>query len=45
MFGFEAKYARQAKGGANPYIDPEGYRAHIELMEKSFYYKLDWAHR
>ncbi len=45
MFGLAAKHARLAGGGANPYIDPEGYREHIDLMEKSFYYKLDWAHR
>jgi metallo-beta-lactamase class B len=45
MFGLTAKYAKLGKGGPNPYIDPEGYRAHIDIMEKSFYYKLDWAHR
>ena len=33
------------KGGQNPYIDPDGYRAHIALQEANFYYKLDWANR
>ena len=37
MFGLPAKYGRLGKG--------EGYRAYIDAMEKSFYYKLDWAHR
>jgi metallo-beta-lactamase class B len=45
MFGLTAKYGKVGKRGANPYVDPEGYRAYIDLMEKSFYYKLDWAHR
>lgn len=44
MFGLKTKYAKLGKG-TNPYIDAEGYRAYIAGMEKSFYYKLDWAHR
>lgn len=45
FFDLPEKYARLQKGGANPYIDPNGYQAHIKLMEQSFYYKLDAAHR
>ena len=45
MFGLRQKYPKIAAGASNPYIDPEGYQAHIKLMEQSFYYKLDWAHR
>ena len=45
FFDLPEKYAEFQKGGANPYIDAKGYRAHIKLMEQSFYYKLDAAHR
>lgn len=45
MFGLAAKYSRLGQGAANPYIDPAGYRTYIDASEKSFYYKLDWAHR
>ncbi|MFN7923225.1 MAG: subclass B3 metallo-beta-lactamase [Bryobacteraceae bacterium] len=46
FFGLHEKYAKMQKGGGtNPYIDPEGYRAHIALQEANFYYKLDWANR
>jgi len=34
------KYARLQKGGPNPFIDPEGYRAHLDLQEKNFKAKL-----
>ncbi len=30
------KYARLEKGGANPYIDPAGYKALIDSSEKAF---------
>jgi metallo-beta-lactamase class B len=45
FFDLPEKYAQLQKGGANSYIDPNGYQAHIKLMEQSFYYKLDAAHR
>lgn len=45
FFGLHEKHARLGKGGANPYIDPEGYQKHIAQQEASFYYKLDWANR
>lgn len=45
FYGLAAKYAKLQAGGANPFIDPEGYKAHIQLMERAFYYKLDWAMR
>jgi metallo-beta-lactamase class B len=45
FFGLHEKHARLGKGGPNPYVDPDGYRAHIALQEASFYYKLDWANR
>ena len=45
FFDLREKYSALEKGGTNPYIDPRGYKAHIKLMEQSFYYKLDAAHR
>lgn len=45
FFDLREKYEQLRKGGANPYIDPNGYLGHIKLMEQSFYYKLDAAHR
>jgi hypothetical protein len=45
MSGLTANYGRLGKGAPNHDIDPDGHREHINLMEKSFYYKLDWAHR
>lgn len=45
FYGLPAKYAKVGKGGPNPFIDPDGYKAHVALMEKAFYYKLDWAVR
>jgi len=45
FYGLADKYAKLQKGGPNPFIDPAGYKAHIDLMERAFYYKLDWATR
>jgi metallo-beta-lactamase class B len=45
FYGLSAKYAALSKGGPNPFIDPAGYKAHVDLTERAFYYKLDWAHR
>jgi metallo-beta-lactamase class B len=45
FYGLHAKYSKLAAGGPNPFIDPDGYKAHVALMERAFYYKLDWAIR
>jgi metallo-beta-lactamase class B len=45
FYGLKEKYAKLAQGGSNPFIDPDGYKAHVTLMERAFYYKLDWAIR
>ncbi len=44
FYGLKEKYPRLA-AGVNPFIDPDGYKAHVTLMERAFYYKLDWAIR
>jgi metallo-beta-lactamase class B len=36
MFNMAAKHAKLAAGGANPYIDPQGYKAEIDLVEATF---------
>jgi metallo-beta-lactamase class B len=43
FFGLAEKYARRSANGPNPYVDPASYRAHIDLMERIFYYRLAWA--
>jgi metallo-beta-lactamase class B len=45
MYGMLEKFAKLQKGGPNPFIDPEGYKAHVDLCERAFYYKMDWAKR
>jgi metallo-beta-lactamase class B len=41
FYGLPAKYARLEKGeGPNPFIDPEGYKAHLDLQEKNFNARL-----
>ena len=40
FYGLEEKYPKLGKG-PNPFIDPEGFKAHIDLKEKEFYAKLD----
>jgi metallo-beta-lactamase class B len=35
-FGMEAKYARMKAGGANPFVDPEGYRSYVAEREQTF---------
>jgi metallo-beta-lactamase class B len=46
FFDLREKYAVRSKVRVpNPYIDPNGYYAHIKLMERSLYYKLDAAHQ
>jgi metallo-beta-lactamase class B len=44
FYGLKEKYPKMAQG-VNPFIDPDGYKAHVKLMEQAFYYKLDWAIR
>jgi metallo-beta-lactamase class B len=39
-FGMEAKYARMKQGGANPFIDPEGYKEYVAQKEADFYAEL-----
>jgi metallo-beta-lactamase class B len=43
FYGLEAKYAKLAKGGANPFVDPDGYKAFVDLQEKNFNAKLNEA--
>ncbi|HLJ23629.1 MAG TPA: subclass B3 metallo-beta-lactamase [Candidatus Acidoferrales bacterium] len=35
-YGMEAKYARMKEGGANPFIDPDGYKSYIDEREQAF---------
>jgi metallo-beta-lactamase class B len=35
-YGMEEKYARLNVGGANPYIDPEGYKNYVADREQAF---------
>ena len=35
-YGMEAKYARMKDGGANPFIDPGGYKSYIDEREQAF---------
>jgi metallo-beta-lactamase class B len=39
-YGMEAKYARMKEGGANPFIDPEGYKAYVAEREQAFVAEL-----
>jgi metallo-beta-lactamase class B len=40
FYGLPEKYARLEKGGPNPFIDPEGYKAHLDRQEKNFQARL-----
>jgi len=40
FYGMPEKHARLKDGGPNPFIDPAGYRAHLDLQEKNFNEKL-----
>jgi metallo-beta-lactamase class B len=40
-YGLEDKYARMKPGAANPFIDPEGYRASLTEHQKAFQDKWD----
>ncbi len=39
-YGMEAKYARMNAGGANPYIDPAGYKDYVMEREQAFLSEL-----
>jgi metallo-beta-lactamase class B len=42
FYGLADKHARLPKGAAqNPFIDPEGYRAHLDRQEKNFLARLE----
>jgi metallo-beta-lactamase class B len=40
-YGLEAKFARMSKGGANPFIDPDGYKRYVDEREKTFRSELE----
>ena len=40
FYGLQAKYERFLKGERNPFVDPEGYKAHLDLQEKNFQARL-----
>jgi len=40
FYGMTEKYAKLKDGGPNPFIDPAGYRAHLDLQEKNYKAKL-----
>jgi metallo-beta-lactamase class B len=39
-FGLEEKYPRMKQGGANPFIDPEGYKKYVAEKEQAFHEEL-----
>lgn len=39
-FGLEGKYARMRAGGANPFVDPEGYKSYVAEREQAFRQEL-----
>src|SRR5579863_4163974 len=41
FYDMQEKYAKLGKGGPNPFIDPAGYRAYLNTMEKTFQGKLE----
>jgi len=45
FYGMQEKYAKLQKGGPNPFIDPAGYKAHLDLQEKNFRAKLEEQQR
>lgn len=36
FYGLQAKYAKLHKGGANPFIDPAGFKAYLDDKERAF---------
>lgn len=41
FYGLPEKYAKLGKGGPNPFIDPQGYQAHLDRQERAFRAMLD----
>ncbi len=41
FYGLKEKYAKLESGGPNPFIDPAGFKAHLDLQEKNFKARLD----
>jgi metallo-beta-lactamase class B len=39
-FGMEAKFPRMKAGGANPFVDPEGYKSYVAEREQAFLTEL-----
>ena len=35
-YGMEAKFQRMKEGGANPFVDPDGYRSYVAEREQAF---------
>ena len=40
-YDLEQKFARMGKGGANPFVDPEGYKRYVAEREKTFRSELE----
>lgn len=40
-FGLQAKYEKMKAGGANPFIDPDGYKAYVAERDDAF--RKEWA--
>jgi metallo-beta-lactamase class B len=40
-FGLQAKYDKMKAGGANPFIDPDGYKAYVAERDDAF--RKEWA--
>jgi metallo-beta-lactamase class B len=36
MYNMEEKFAKVGKGGANPFIDPDGYKLEVDIDEAMF---------
>jgi metallo-beta-lactamase class B len=41
FYGLPEKYAQLEKGSKNPFIDPEGFKAHLDRQEKNFNARLE----
>ncbi len=41
FYNLDEKYAKLGKQKENPFIDPAGFQAHIDLKEKEFYTELE----
>lgn len=41
FYGLSDKYPKLKAGGPNPFLDPEGYKEHIDAKEKAFYAEVE----